>query len=222
MGKSEQRMILSIGRWKSKSEALRLKQTAVWKTAHISTSIFAQVAPTLLAAEQNLSAMLLSCVSLQTAERWTHYIQCITPALMFGLLPHISLTRLLPDCLLLCWWPLRGLHQYVMLSDAICCRFASWPESYPTSLVVGLHHASGCRQYFLGMMKTTHVYLYANTQTWTAPAALRVLRNHTARGTAFPRGLHCPPLRRAWRMKETDVHGNQLQSRGKILLTTAA
>lgn len=121
--------------------------------------------------------------------------------------PHSSLTQLLPDCLLLCWWPLRGLHQYVMLSDAICCKFASWPESYPTKLAIGLHHASGCGQHFLGMMKTTHVYLYANTQTWAAPAALRMLRRHTAWGTAIPHGLHCPPLRRAWRMKETMCMG---------------
>lgn len=56
--------------------------------------------------------------------------------------PHIHFMsiQLLPDCLHLCWWFLLGLFWYVMLSDAICCKRTSWPESYPTSHALRLHH----------------------------------------------------------------------------------
>lgn len=90
-----------------------------------------------------LQPLFLFSFSLQIAEEMnTYYILCTTPALKVGL-PHIFTLCQFSCCQIacisadgFCW----GLFWYVMLSDAICCKLTSWPESYPTSHALRLHH----------------------------------------------------------------------------------
>lgn len=120
--------------------------------------------------------------------------------------------RLLPS---LCWWLLPGLYRCVMLADAICCKLASWPESYPTSLAAGLCGTNGCGQLLSKLRwrsEATNVHPCINSGVGVASALSEgsYLRHCTTKGQCSLPGV-CPHLRLAWCMKEMDVKGKQLQ-----------
>lgn len=96
--------------------------------------------------------------------------------------------RLLPS---LCWWLLLGLYWCVMLADAICCKLASWPESYPTSLAAGLRGTNGCGQLLSELRwrsEATNVHPCINSGVGVA-SALRegsYLKHRTTKGHSVP------------------------------------
>lgn len=96
--------------------------------------------------------------------------------------------RLLPS---LCWWLLLGLHWCVMLADAICCKLASWPESYPTSLAAGLRGTNGCGQLLSKLRwrsEATNVHPCINSGVGAASALSEgsYLRHCTTKGHSVP------------------------------------